>query len=171
MDKKDKITRTDITLNGIVATYSLKHEGLIQGTYTGQFVFKCFLLPLERLSAAKEKRELLGEHENFATVDEKWLAWALTELKYRILSAPPFWAQDHRVSGNIPDEDLISKVINAAMDAETMYIQQKREEKDNVLKASLKAAEAIVLKKQSEEKDKSEEDKLEAELEEIDDES
>lgn len=172
MDDTNKLKRSDITINGNLATYSFRHEGSILGTYTGQFVFKCFLLPSERLSASKDRRALLGEFGVLASELDKNLALALTDLKYRIVSAPPFWFSNS-IGGNIPDTDLIFNVFDAAMDSQEMFKELKNQEKLRLLESSQKAADAILAKKQEEKKheEKTEEEEIEDELKEMDSES
>lgn len=163
-----KITRNDIAIVSNLATFSVNHEGALAGSYIGQFVFKCFLLPYERLSASKEKRDLLGEFGVAATAYEQNLALALSELKYRIVQAPPFWTQNNML-GNIADSDLIFKVYEAAMDSQEMYLEQKEENKKKMLEILQKQADAILEKQRKENaRPKTEEEKLEEELDELD---
>lgn len=169
MEQENIVKRPDIVINDNTATYTFRYEGDISGTYAGQFVFKCFLLPSQRLAAAKARRELLGEFGVLASNLDKNLALALTELRQRVLTSPPFWSQASGFDGDIPDTDLIFNVFNAAMDAEEMFKQQKAEEKVKLLESAQKAAEALLAKRQEEKKDeeKTEEEQLEEELEEL----
>lgn len=170
MEPKIKTVRPDITINNNLATYSFRFEGQVLGTYTGQFVFKCFLLPAERLAASRDRRELLGEFGVLAHDVDKNLALALTELKYRIVTAPPFWNTNQSMGGNIPDIDLIFNVFDAAMDAQQMFKETKELEKEKLLAAASKAAEVILAQKQEEKgnEKKTEEQEIEDELTEMD---
>lgn len=167
------ITRSDITLNGSNATYTFREEGPLEGTYTGQFVFRCYLLPSQKLAASRERRAMLGEFGIAASDVEKQLALALSELKYRIVHAPPFWNQNQMIGGDIPDFKIIFNVFEASMDAQTMFVEAKAEEKQKLIDAATKAAEALVAKraeeaKEEEKKPKTEDEQLEEELDELD---
>ena len=167
------INRTDITINGSNATYTFREEAPLEGTYTGSFIFRCYLLPSQKLAAARERRALLGEFGIAASDVEKQLALALSELKYRVVHAPPFWNQNQMLSGDIPDFKIIFNVFEAAMDAQTMFAESKAEEKQKLIDSSTKAAEALVEKraaeaKEEEKKPKTEDEQLEDELKELD---
>jgi len=169
-----KTIRPDITLNNSTATYTFREEGLLEGTYSGQFIFRCYLLPSQKLAAARERREMLGEFGIAASDTEKQLALALSELKYRILHAPPFWNQNQMIGGDIPDFKIIFNVFEAAMDAQSMFAEAKVEEKQKLIDAATKAAEALVTKRaeeakeaEKEKKPKTEDEQLEEEIAEL----
>src|SRR5665213_765139 len=102
---------TDLTIIGSTAIWTLPPtQGDVQGTYTGSFEFRCFLNPLQHLQASREYRELLGNLGALATESEGNISFALTQLKHRILKAPPFWTstlQDSGIAGNIPDLNVV----------------------------------------------------------------
>jgi hypothetical protein len=163
------LKRDDITLANNLGTYTFIYQGDINGTYMGQFVFKCFLLPSERLAAGRDRRNLLGEFGILATDLEKEIAFALSELKYRVVSAPPFWNPASIMAGDIADIGLIFVALNAAMDAQELHRKQKIEEKEKTLNLASKAAEAILaqrqIEKDQEKEAKTDEEKLEEEFE------
>ena len=158
MAKKLK-KRSDITINGSTATYTFSHQSLTQGTLIGSFTFKCFLLPSEKLAIGREKRQLLGEFEQLATEGERFLAYALSELKYRVNSSPSFWNQDDQFPGNISEQDIIFKVVDAALYAEALFTEQKSEERKKLLDQALKSAEKLVSEQVEEAEKEQEEDK------------
>ena len=83
---------TDITLEGDTATWLMPQmNGELQGTYTGSFRFRTFLDPLRRLQAGREYRELLGPYPDLVSEADGHLAYALSQLKQRVISSPPFW--------------------------------------------------------------------------------
>lgn len=143
MAKKIKKQRTDIQILDNVATYSLSFNGAIQGLYMGQFKFRCYLSPMQNLSASREYRDLLGANTELATENDRFLAFALAQLKYRILEAPPFWNTVDG-AGEIPDYDVITMVMEAAMDSEVMFRDKKKEEKERAIAQSKAAAEKIL---------------------------
>lgn len=144
--------RNDIILEGNKATWTINSIGTIQGTYIGTFVFKCFLTPVEQIKANRDFRELMGPNPIAAPEHESFLAYALTQLKYRIISAPPFWnsARNENMVGDIPDEGIITDILGAATDAEVKYKKQlKQAKKDAVMGARVAFEDEI--KRQDEE--------------------
>lgn len=152
--------RTDIKIEGSTAVWEMREDGDIQGTYIGTFRFKCFLTPLQQIAANREQRELLGLNQTMTPEHEVFLAYALTQLKYRIVTAPPFWSSaspDGSIHGDIPDENVISSVLDAAIGAEVKYKNQLKKRKLDSLERAKKIAETMI-----EEQDKKAEDDEEA---------
>lgn len=142
---------TDITLEGQVATWNMKPTtGDLGGTYTGTFKFRCFLSPLQQLEAGREYREYLGNHAVLAEDIEAKLAGALSQLKQRVVKAPPFWTsslQDSQVAGNIGDLNIIGLVLDAALRSEAIYLERIQKERDDLLERTIKAGEETLHKK------------------------
>jgi hypothetical protein len=147
--------RPDILIDGSVATWELKIQGEIQGTYIGVFKFRCFLTPTQTLAAGREYRELLGPNPTMATEHESLLAYSLSQLKYRIIEAPPFWTASMTTPGDVPDENVISAVLDAAIGAEIKYKKQMKSRTLEAIEKAKKAAEKM-LKQQDEDLDESE---------------
>ena len=147
MKKKDidlYLKRNDIQIEGNVATWNIGGtSGLIMGTYFGVFKFKCYLTPMERIAAGREYRELLGGNPTLAMKLEDDLAFNLSQLKYRIISAPPFWN-----NGEIPDHEVIDKITDAAMSAELKYRALLEQNRTEVLKKAKASAEALLERKE-----------------------
>lgn len=151
--------RPDIRIENNVATWEINAVGDILGLYTGTFRFRCFLTPLMQISAGKEERELMGPNLALANEHERFLAYSLTQLKYRIISAPPFWSSANTfggLAGDVPDESVINLVLSAAIDAEVKYKAEIKERKEEAVKRARKAAEAIT-KKELEDREENEE--------------
>lgn len=142
----------DITLDGSIATWTMPQtDGELGGTYKGTFEFRTFLDPLRQLQAGREYRELLGNLAPQASDSEGNLAFALVQLKHRILRAPPFWSstlQDSGMAGNIGDLNVIALVLDSAIRAETIYKEKIAKEREDLLNKSIKIAEEIVNKGQ-----------------------
>jgi hypothetical protein len=153
MKKKDinkYLNRSDITIEGNIASWNIAATGDIHGTYVGAFKFKCFLTPTEQIAAGREHRELLGINPTLAAVKEDSLAYALTQLKYRVISAPAFWFSTSEISGmagDLPDENIVMKVLDASFDSELKYRAQLIKQKEELLKRAQKKAEDILAKK------------------------
>jgi hypothetical protein len=145
--KKKEEERTDIVIEGNTATWEIRLDGDINGTYMGQFRFKCFLSPTQKLAASREYRQLLGENPTLALTHEDNLAYALSQLKHRVISAPPFWtstAQQSGMSGDIPDENVIMAVLDAAIGSELKYMTHLKKKKEEAIGRAKKAAERII---------------------------
>lgn len=154
MNKKELdayLKRTDISIEGNVATWNMSSKGVVQGTYIGSFRFKCYLTPTEKLAAGREYRELLGSNASLAFKNEDNLAFSLSQLKYRILSAPPFWSSAvgiNGLAGDLPDENIIDEVLEAAVAAELKFTAELQKKKEEAIKKTKEAAEKILDQKQ-----------------------
>lgn len=152
-EKKRYLDRSDIIIEGNTARWDMRLEGDILGTYTGSFRFKCYLLPTEKLAAGRQYRELLGPNPTIALEHEDSLAFTLSQLKQRVLSAPPFWTstmQGNGIAGDLPDEKIINAVLETAIAAEFKYAAQVQAKKIEAIDKAKKAAEKM-LKGQDEE--------------------
>lgn len=150
--------REDIKIDGSVASWEINTTGSIMGTYIGTFRFRCFLTPLQQIAAGREERELIGVNMSLAPEHEKFMAYALTQLKYRVISAPPFWASANpngNMSGDIPDEEVINLILSAAIDAEVKYKNELKKRKEEAIKRAKSASEQII-KAEMEEKEENE---------------
>ena len=138
--------RSDIVIEGNQATWEIRTEGLIQGTYSGTFRFRCFLNPMQQVAAGRDYREMMGPNMGLAPEHESFLAWSLCQLKYRIISAPPFWGNESGIigGGNLPDEEIVPMVLDAAMAAENKYKDSLRKRKEEAIKRAKMAGEAIL---------------------------
>jgi hypothetical protein len=159
--KDDKfVPRSDIIIEGNQAKWNILHVGAINGTYTGQFVFRCTLTPSQKIAANRDYREMLGPSPTFADEHVSFMAYALTQLKYRIVSAPPFWTSSQQltgIDGDLEDEDVIEKVLDAAVHAQLKYKKQLEQEKKDAIEKA-KAAAQRMLDNQSEDDLDEEED-------------
>jgi hypothetical protein len=162
MDDKKYLERQDIVIEGNEATWECRLEGDVNGTYTGRFRFRCFLLPTQKLAAAREMRALLGENATLALAHEENLAYTLSQLKHRVISAPPFWTsnlQVNGVSGDLPDENIIDQVLEAAIDAELKFRAQLKQKKIEAIEKAKKAAERILKLRDEQDESEVEEDR------------
>lgn len=133
--EQESLERSDIIIDGAVDSWDMRIEGDILGTYAGAFKFRCYLTPLQQIAAERERRELLGAHGLYAQEHESFLAYALTQLKHRIVAAPPFWTSQSPASmaGDIADENVIAAILDAALGAEIKYKSQLKKRKLDAL--------------------------------------
>lgn len=154
------LQRSDLLIEGNTATWDMRLEGDIQGTYAGAFRFKCYLSPLQQIAANREYREIMGPNPTFASEHESFLAYALTQLKYRIMTAPPFWASQSpaTLAGDIADENIISAVLDAALGAEIKYKSQLKKKKLDAVSRAVAATEKAMAGDDSESDDEDEDE-------------
>ena len=135
--------RTDIQLEGNTGVWEMSLVGDVQGTYIGSFRFKGFLTPTQQIAANRDYRELLGSNPTMVPEHESFLAYALTQLKYRIVSSPPFWsaARSASLEGDVPDENVISAALDAALATEIKYRNQLKKKKLEAIERAKQAAE------------------------------
>jgi hypothetical protein len=144
--EEKSLERADLIIEGNTVTWNMRLEGDIHGTYVGAFRFKCYLSPLQQIASNREYREILGPNPSFASEHESFLAYALTQLKYRIVSAPPFWASQNpaSISGDIADENIISAVLDAALGSEIKYKSQLKKKKLEAIARAKAATEKLM---------------------------
>lgn len=150
----DEIDRPDIIIEGNTAKWDMKVDGDINGTYIGEFRFRCFLTPVQQIAANREYRDMLGPNMTMAPEHESFLAYCLTQLKYRILSAPPFWGSSS-VPGDIPDDNVLLKVLDAAVSAETKFRGNIKKKKEEAIQKAMKAAERLLKQQDEDDRDES----------------
>jgi len=160
--EEKSLERSDLIIDGATATWDMRIDGDINGTYVGSFRFRCYLDPLQQIAADRERRELLGNQPLYASEHESFLAYALTQLKHRIITAPPFWASSSpaQLAGNIADENIIAAVLDAALGAEIKYKSHLKKKKLDALSRGKKSTEKLM------EGDDEDEDEDESESEE-----
>jgi len=109
--------------------------------YVAGFVVKAFLNPIDRISADKLRRELLGPNPESAGSEEKTMAFALAQLKYRVIEAGPFWFKGSDIGGAaLKNDNIIYHVFNLATKAEEEYgklLSQEAEQMEKALNNSL----------------------------------
>jgi hypothetical protein len=143
-----------IRIEGDVATWEFREEGLIAGVYSGTFKFRCHLNPLALIRAGKRYRDLLGANMALATEHESFLAWAICQLKERVISAPPFWssAADGDLPGDLADEEILRKILEAAIAGENKYKEGLKKRKEEAIERAKAVGEALLEKKRRESK-------------------
>lgn len=122
MSVKREIDESEIRIDGPTALWDINFTGAIEGSYLGTFRFRTSITPLQEIDADKNYRELLGTHPDSAPIRIQNLAYALTQLKQRVIEAPPFWADNSLYPGSsVKDAEVIELVYQAAMLAEIKH--------------------------------------------------
>jgi len=97
-------------------------------TYMGNFRVKCILSPLEEIKADRMYRELVGVNPHLASEHVSQMAYALSQLNFRVLESPPFWNQGEIPGGHIEDKNVILDIFDKTVEAQVTYIEQKGNE-------------------------------------------
>jgi hypothetical protein len=144
-----------IIIEGSTASWTINTVGNVLGTYHGQFKFRCMLTPLQQLAAGRAERELIGVNMALASDHERFTAYALTQLKYRIISAPPFWSSSTYgdIQGDLIDSELIAVILSAAIDAESLYRTQIKERKEQAIKRAREVHEKLIKREMDDRED------------------
>jgi hypothetical protein len=108
-------------------------------TYIGSFKVKCVLSPIEHIKIDRLYRELLGMYSSMATEHARNLSFALAQLKYRIIQAPPFW-KDDEIDGGKVDGNIILKILDQSIECEQKF---KDRQKEKLKSMQTKLTEAI----------------------------
>ena len=90
-------------------------------TYMGEFCVKCVLSPIDSLKADRLYRELIGSiNPHLASQDAKNFAFALSQLKQRVLESPDFF-KNREIDGGHLDSNVLIGIVNQAIEAEEEY--------------------------------------------------
>lgn len=109
-------------------------------TYIGNFTVKCLLSPLEFLECDKLYRQLIGTNAlEMLKGDISTMAFALAQLQYRVVECPPFWKNTTLGGSEILDYNIIIKVLDLALEAESQFKQLKINNKEKLEKQLTKA--------------------------------
>lgn len=94
-------------------------------TYLGEFCVKTILSPLDYLKVDRLYRELLGSvNPHLASKEAQNYAFALSQLRQRIVEAPAFFKNKELDGGHL-DSNVLVDIINKAIDAEEEYKKQQ----------------------------------------------
>lgn len=116
------------------ANFTIDSEGIAtKDTYRGTFTVKCMLSPLEFIKADRLYRQLVGDNVSSAHPTARSNAFALSQLKFRIVKAPPFWQNDELAGGHV-ENNIIAEVMESAITAEEKYREQKQKEAEELQK-------------------------------------
>ena len=97
-------------------------------TFMGEFCVKTILSPIDHLKSDQLYRELIGPiNPHLASQESKNFAFALSQLKQRILEAPDFF-KNKEIDGGHLDANILIEIINLSIDAETAFsdLQNKK---------------------------------------------
>lgn len=96
-------------------------------TYMGDFIFRVGLNPMMVIESDRYYRELLGGNPLVATTAAQEMAFAVSQLKYRVIKAPAWWESVFDPESNFFDYGLLIEVLNKAIEAENSFKEQTQE--------------------------------------------
>lgn len=116
---------SDFRFDGSVAEFDYHGVGdRTNTTYMGVFRVKTIVSPMDMIRADRLYRELIGSiNPHMASKETQNFAFALSQLKVRILEAPDFY-KNNDLDGSHLDSNVLIDIINKAIDAEEDYKKQ-----------------------------------------------
>jgi len=124
----------NIDIDEGTAKWRIDSNGPINGTYRGVFTFRCVLNPEQWIAADRDYRSILGVNPSFADSHSDNMAYALAQLKYRIIKSPPFWEGDTLYhGGHIEDTNIIDQVLKAAEQAELQFRDEVKDRDKDIM--------------------------------------
>jgi hypothetical protein len=116
-----------------IFTISVKDPDSMQ-TYIGEFKVKLILDPLELLAIDRDFRELIGPVSPLMAGQEaNNIAFALSQLKHRVIHAPAFWKGYGYDGGHLPKEVLYA-VLDDSLKVQEKFKKQKLDEQEALVK-------------------------------------
>lgn len=126
--------KVEVDLENATATFRIDLVGKkTRESYKGVFKVRCILNPMAFINADKTYRDLVGDPSK-AHEHANALAFALAQLKYRVLKEAPFWTNKEFPGSHIEDDNIIIEVLNRALYCEEKFIAMKQEEADRIEK-------------------------------------
>lgn len=131
----------EIDYNLGVGTFVVNLEAAAdKSTYKGQFRVKCILSPLEYIQADATYRELLGKtNPQLANEYVSQLAYALSQLKYRVTSSPSWFDNANGINGSHVDDKILLHILDKTIECEEKY-REGIEERYNKARDEVKEA-------------------------------
>lgn len=113
---------SDIKLDGSLAEFHFDGIGKESGeSFSGDFVVRCYLNPLEILKADRLYRDLMGPtNPHLASSEAQNFSFALSQLKYRMVKSPAGW-KNTEIDGGHLDANIVVGVLNKAIEAQMLY--------------------------------------------------
>lgn len=142
-DQKPVVIPDDLVVNADgTATLTINEEGPLSGSYRGTFALRCYLSPLDSLSAGRHFRDLLGPYGDSAGEQDRYLAFCMSQLSKRVIKGPPWWTVDQQ-TGNILDLNILSLILDRSLTAESAYKERLTKMKQEALEKAQRATQAI----------------------------
>ena len=116
-------------------------------TFIGEFRVKVILSPLDILSVDRDYRELIGAiNPIMASNEANNIAFALSQLRHRILAYPSFWKGDGYDGGHLPTK-VLYKILDDSIACQDKFKKDKQDELEKIRKNLTKQVKAGKIKK------------------------
>jgi hypothetical protein len=120
-------------------------------TYIGEFKVKLILSPLDLLAIDRDYRELLGPvNPIMASSDANNIAFALSQLRHRILSYPSFWKGNSYDGGHLPNNVLYA-ILDASIEVQDKFKKARQDEMAKIQAKLTKQVKSGKIKKKAQE--------------------
>jgi len=120
---------SDFRFDGSVAEFDYHGVGdKTNSTYMDTFRVKTIISPMDLIKADRLYRELIGSvNPHMASSDTQNFAFALSQLKIRLLDPIPEFFKNKELDGSHLDANVLIDIINLAIDAEEAYQKQAQD--------------------------------------------
>jgi len=137
--------------NGSTATYHYSGTGeKDMTTIMGEFKFKCVITPIDSIKIDRLYRELIGNvNPHLASENAKNMAFALSQLKHRVVESPDFF-KNKELNGGHLDPTVLVDIVNASIEAEAEFIKNQKEKLKELQSRLSGAVRGGTLKKEDE---------------------
>jgi hypothetical protein len=116
-------------------------------SYVGEFRVKCILSPLDLLAIDRDFRELLGPiNPIMASGDANNIAFALSQLRHRVLAYPPFWKGEVYDGGHLPKKVLYA-ILDGSIEVQEKFKKERQDEMAKIQARLVKQVKAGKIKK------------------------
>ena len=145
------------------ATFFVKKEGAANKTsYSGMFKVKCVMSPMEYINSDSLYRKLLGEsNPQYASDLAGRMAYAIAQLKYRIMDCPDWFKSDNGMYGSNSEDNVLLYVFDKCVEAEMLYREGMEKRAKEAKKEAVKTIDEQTKVKAKEEIEDDLEDDLE----------
>jgi len=119
---------SDVKLDGSLAEFHFDGIGKNSGeSFSGDFTVKCYLNPIEVLKSDRLYRDLMGATSpHLASSEAQNFAFALSQLKFRMVKSPAGW-KNTEIDGGHLDDNIVVGVLNKAIEAQMLYKERSVE--------------------------------------------
>ena len=124
-------------------------DGESNESYVGEFKVKLILSPLETLAIDRDYRELIGPvNPIMASSDANNIAFALSNLKHRVIAHPPFWKGNGYDGGHI-SKNVLYVILDRSIELQDLFKKNKQAEMDKIQKRLTDQVKKGKIKKQA----------------------
>lgn len=133
-----------------------------KSTYKGMFKIKCVIGPIQFINSDALYRKLLGEsNPQYASDLAGRLAYAISQLKYRISDCPDWFKSENGMYGSEVQDNILLYVFDKCVEAEMIYREEMEKRAKEAKKEVVESVDEQAKAKTKEEVEDDLEDDLE----------